>query len=338
MEKSALNLKTVAARVGVSTSTVSRTLSGKGYVNEKTREKVLKAVKELNYTPNTLAKSLKMGRTNTIALMIPSIENEIFPIITRGIEDTARENGFTVVLCNTYEDVNVEKDYIDKLRTRWIDGFIVCSMLPGSDHIRQLKADGFPLVLISRYYDESIDAIVIDNYQASYDAVSFLVKRGCRKIAIALGRIELSIYQKRFQGYKDALKDHGIEINEKLILNETNGTKSFYELTFDLLKSGVTPDAIFATSDPKAIVVMRAVKDFGLRIPDDVQILGFDNIEISSMIDPPLSTVSQPLHEMGVQAANKIISMIMNKGKKDFDSKPGIDVFSTELVIRKSTK
>ncbi|GAJ19260.1 unnamed protein product, partial [marine sediment metagenome] len=110
--------------------------------------------------------------------MVPSIKNEIFPIVARGVEDTARKNGFTVILCNTDDDMEIEKDYINKLRTRWVDGFIVCSMLPNSDHIRQLQEDGFSVVLAERYYDDSIGAVVIDNYRAAYDAVCCLIKTG----------------------------------------------------------------------------------------------------------------------------------------------------------------
>jgi len=127
-----------------------------------------------------------MGRTNTIALMVPSIKNEIFPIVAKDVEDTARKNGFTVILCNTDDDMEIEKEYINKLRTRWIDGFIVCYMLPNSDHIGQLQADGFPVVLTARYYGDSIDAVVIDNYRTAYDAVCYLVKTGHKRITIAM--------------------------------------------------------------------------------------------------------------------------------------------------------
>lgn len=333
-----INIKTVAQHAGVSTSTVSRVISGKSYVKEQTRQCVLRAVQELNYSPNALAKSLKMGSTNTIALMVPTIENEIFPIITRGVEDTARKNGFTVILCNTYEDIEIEKDYINKLRTRWIDGFIVCSMLPDSDHIRQLHADGFPVVLTARYYDDSIDAVVIDNYRAAYDAVCYLIKTGHKRIAIAMGRREISIYQKRLEGYLDALKANNMAVDENLIIDETNGTNSFYYLTQNMLKRGVKPDAVFATSDPKAIVVIRAIKDLGLRIPEDISVLGFDNIEISALIDPPLSTVSQPFYDMGVLAAKKLINMIRYKDKDKTRANPVVDILNTDLIIRKSTR
>jgi len=332
------NIKKVAERAGVSASTVSRVIAGKTYVKEETRQRVLKAVEELSYSPNILAKSLKMRRTNTIALMVPSIQNLMFPIITRGVEDTARKHGYTVVLCNTDENIEVEKEYIKKLQNRWIDGFIVCSMLPNSNHIRNLKEEGFPVVLTSRYYGDSIDAVIIDNYKAAYDAVSYLIKTGHRKIAIALGRMELSLYQKRFEGYKDALKDNGIPLDERLIMNETYNTNSFYFLTLNLLNSGIMPDAIFATSDPKAIVVVRAIKDRGLRIPDDISVMGFDNIEMSALIDPPLTTVSQPFYDMGALAAKKLIDLIAYKDKCSEPPEPIVDVLNTELIIRKSTR
>ncbi|NLW55233.1 MAG: LacI family transcriptional regulator [Firmicutes bacterium] len=330
-------LKKVAEYAGVSTSTVSRVIAGKPYVKEETRQRVLKAVQELSYSPNILAKSLKVGRTNTIALMVPSIQNQMFPIVTRGVEDTARKHGYTVILCNTDENIEVEKEYIRKLQNRWIDGFIVCSMLPDSDHIRKLKADGFPVVLTSRYYGDSIDAVIIDNYRAAYEAVSYLIITGHKKIAIALGRRQLSLYQQRLEGYLDALKDHGLPIDERLIMNETNGTNSFYELTQKLLDGPVIPDAIFATSDPKAIVVVRAIKDRGFRIPEDISVLGIDNIEMSAFMEPPLTTVSQPLYEMGALAAKKLIDLIDHKNKSEEPPAPVVDVLETELIIRKST-
>jgi LacI family transcriptional regulator len=328
------NLKEVAERAGVSASTVSRVISGSDHVNEKTRMRVLEAVSLLNYRPNELAKGLKIGRTNTIALMVPSVENQIFSVITRGVEDTARKNGFTVILCNTDEDMEVEKEYINKLKTRWTDGMIVASMLEFSDHIRKLNEEKFPVVLACRYYDDTISAVVINNYLAAYDAVSYLIKTGHKNIAIALGRTELSIYENRFKGYKEALRDHGMELDPDLIIQETNGTNSFYYLTQALLKSGKHVDAIFATSDPKAIVIMRSIHDLGLKIPQDISVMGFDNIEMSALMEPPLSTVSQPLYEIGALSAKKLIDLIKGKGP----SKPTIDILKTDLIIRKSTR
>ena len=332
------NIKDVARQAGVSASTVSRVLAGKNCVNPETRRKVLEAARALDYSPNVLAKGLKMRRSNTIALMVPSIENEIFPTIARGVEDTARKSGYTVILCNTYEDVDVEQAYINKLRTRWIDGFIVASMLPDSHHIRSLWEDGFPVVLLSRYYNDPVDAVVVDNVQAAYDAVQYLIRCGHRRIALALGREELPFYADRWAGYRAALADNGLPYDQRLVLHETNGTSGFYQLTKQLVGGPLKPDAIFATSDPKAVVVMRALHDCGLNIPDDISVIGFDNTYISSMIEPPLSTVSQPLYAMGVAAAKRLIRRIRSREDKLQPEPPCLEVLPTDLIIRKSTR
>lgn len=332
------NINDVAEYAGVSASTVSRVLSGKSYVKEETKKKVMAAVRALEYTPNAMAKSLKMGRSDTIAIMIPSIQNLMFPDIVRGIEDTARRTGFTVVLCNTDEDVEIEKSYIAKLKTRLIDGFIVASMMPESEHILHLRNEGFPLVLTSRSYDKTIDSVVIDNVNAAFDAVSHLIRTGHKRIAIAMGRLKLPLYADRLKGYRMALERYGIPYDEDLVVHETNGTKSHYRLIRDLLDSGIKPDAIFATSDPKAIVVMRAVHDAGLSIPGDISVMGFDNVDISSMLEPPLSTVSQPLYEMGALAAKKLINQIRRKEETGHLPPPTVDVLATDLIIRKSTR
>ncbi|MFV0413365.1 MAG: LacI family DNA-binding transcriptional regulator [Oscillospiraceae bacterium] len=332
------NLRDVAEYAGVSMSTVSRVLSNKSYVNEQTRQKVLDAVRFLDYSPNVLAKSLKMGRTNTIALMVPSIQNLIFPDIVRGAEDMARKNGYTVILCNSDEDTEVEKGYINKLRNRWIDGFIVASMMPNSQHIINLQKEGFPLVLTCRYYGSDIDAVVVDNEKASFDATSYLIRSGHKKIAFAMGRSELPIYIERFAGYRLALEQNGIAFDEKYVIHETNGTGSFYYLTQNMLKSGLKPDAIFATSDPKAYVIMRALHDMGVNIPGEISVMGFDNVELSSLVEPPLSTVSQPLYDIGALAAKKLFRQIQHKEKHGELAPPQVDVLNTDLIIRKSTR
>jgi LacI family transcriptional regulator len=308
-------------------------LSGKVGVSEKARVRVLEAIQELDYSPNVLAQGLKLGKTKTIALLVPSIQNEIFPVITRGVEDVARKFGYTVILCNTDDDLDIEKEYINKLRTRYIDGFIVASMLPKSDSIRNLQEEGFPVVLISRYYEEKIDAVIVDNYKAAFDGVSYLARSGCRRIAIACGTRELSVYELRYKGYIDAMAAAGLEIDPDLVVMEANGTSSFYYLFQGLLRKGVKFDAVFATSDQKAVVIIRALKDFGISIPGEVALLGFDNIELSAFVDPPLSTISQPLYEMGELGARKLIELIVHGPHK-----PRLDILATDLIIRKSTR
>lgn len=333
-----VSLKDVAQHAGVSASTVSRVLSNKPVVNENTRMRVMDAVRLLDYRPNELAKSLKLGRSNTIALMVPSIQNLIFPSIARGVEDAARKAGYTVILCNTDEDVEEEKRYITRLRTRFIDGFIVASMMPNSDHIRKLWQEGFPVVLTSRIYDDTIDAVGIDNEGAAYDATQYLIRAGHKRIAFAMGREEIPLYMDRYKGYCRALRDGGLPYDEELVIHETSGTGSFYYLIRNLLKKGIQPDAVLASSDPKAFVVMRALHDAGLNIPGDVSVMGIDNVETSAQIEPPLSTVAQPLYEIGALAANKLIRQIHHKEKTGKLAEPQVDILKTDLIIRKSTR
>lgn len=324
---------------GVSATTVSRVLSGKSYVSEETRQKVMEAVRKTGYSPNVMARSLKMGRSNTIALLVPDIQNLIFPMITRGVEDTARKNGYTIILCNTDEDSEVEENYINKMKTRLADGFIVCSMLPDSHHIRNLRREGFPLVLVNRFYPQDegkIDIVAVDNYKASYHATDYLIRTGKKNIALALGRDKLYLYSERLRGYRAALEDHGISFREELIMRETTGNESFYNQTCRLMQSEYRPDAIFATSDPTAFVILHALHELEVKIPQEISVLGFDNVTLSAMVQPPLSTVAQPFYEMGVKAANNLIRQIQYKEAQGELPAPSTEFLAAELIIRNS--
>ncbi|MBZ4646291.1 MAG: LacI family transcriptional regulator [Petroclostridium sp.] len=329
-----VTIKDVAQRAGVSPSTVSRALSGKIPVDKETKEKVMEAVRALNYQPNVLAKGLKEGRTNTIGLIIPNIRNPVFPAVARGVEDVARRNGFTVILCNTDEDLRVELDYVDKLQKRWVDGLIFATAQKDSHHILELKEKDFPVVLLVRHMEDKVDAVISNNFKGAYEAVSYLIKTGHKKIAIVNGSLGLTLYRERFEGYKKALQDAGLPVIDEFIIDGVSDNGNGYYSMLGLLEQGSVPDAVFATSDPKAIGIIRAIKDYGLRVPEDVSVIGFDNLEISALLDPPLTTVAQPLYEMGANAANKLIRLINSKRAK----KPTVDVMEVELIIRKSTR
>jgi len=327
-------IKDVAKRAGVSPSTVSRALSGKVPVDQETRKRVMEAVRALNYKPNILAKGLKEGRTNTIALIVPNISNPVFPAVARGVEDVARKHGFTVILCNTDEDIEAEKDYVEKLQKRWVDGFIFATAREESHHILQLKENGFPVVLVVRHMGQAVDAVVIDNYRSSFEAVKYLLDTGHRKICIVSGDTSLTLYKERLEGYKHALQAAGLLIMPELVLDVAGRDDTGYEAIMALLKKGILPDAVFATSDPRAISAIRAIKDCGLSVPDDVSVVGFDDLDISPFLDPPLTTVSQPLYEMGARAARRLIDMI--NGEKH--EQPKVELVKANLVIRKSVK
>lgn len=333
-------LKEIAEAVGVSPSTVSRVVNGKSYVNEATRQKVLAMVEQTRYQPNVLAKSLKLGRSNTICLMLPSIDNLIFPPISRGVEDVARKNGFTVVLCNTDEDAEIERTYIEKMKTRLIDGFVLCSGNGRNGSARALRKEGFPAVLVNRFTEEDlgqVDTVAVDNFQGAYTATRYLLRCGSRRIALAYGDEELYLYRERYRGYCQALQDAGVAYDERLVLREMGGNDSFYQMTREVMALPDPPDAFFAMSDPKAFVIMHALHDLGVRIPQDVSVLGFDNVSLSSMIEPPLSTISQPLHDLGAAAAKCLIRQILYKDKHGELPPPARTVLDVDLIVRQST-
>jgi LacI family transcriptional regulator len=211
-------------------------------------------------------------------------------------------------------------------------------MMPHSSHIRQLRKENFPLVLTLRAYDNSIDAVVVDNKQAAYNAAKYLIERGHRRIAIALGNMELNVYSERFKGYKIALEEEGIVFDENLVMRERSTISSLYHITRAMLERGLVPDSVFATTDAQAVTIMRAIYDSGYRIPADISVLSFDNVEIASLVEPPLTTVSQPLYEIGVRAAQKLIYQIQYKEKHGVLDSPMVDVVETNLLVRKSTR
>lgn len=336
------SIKDIAEAVGVSSSTVSRAINGKSCVNEETRQKILAMAAQTNYQPNVLAKSLKIGRSNTICLVIPSIENLIFPAITRGVEDIARKRGFTVTLCNTGEDDAVEKSYIEKMKNRWVDGFVLCTGGRKNENAHVLRAEGFPVVVVNRFDEDEVDlldTVSVDNYAAAYSATRYLIRSGRKRIALVCGTDELLLYRERRRGYWQALKDAGLPCEDRLILYEVPGNENmcFYQMTKDLMARPNAPDAFFCTSDPKAFVVMHALHDLGISIPEQVSVLGFDDVSLSEMVEPPLSTVAQPLYSMGTVAAEGLIRQIQYKEKNGVLPPPVHSVLHVRLIIRRST-
>ncbi len=335
------NLKDVARLAGVSVSTASRALNGKACVNEETKKRIMDAVEQMNYRPNILSKSLKMGRSNTICLLVSTIQNPIFSEITQGVEDTARKCGYIVVLCNTDEDETIEREYIDNMKTRWVDGFIICSAVNSSSYIKNLHDEGFPVVMVNRFEKEdeaNVDTVGVDNYQSAYDATKYLIQTGHKRIALGCGSEELLLYRERYRGYCDALKAAGLEYDDTLVMREVYNKDCFYQFTRKLMNKDQKPDAIFATSDPIAFRVMHALHDLNLRIPEDVSVLGFDNVELSSMVEPPLTTVSQPLYQLGCAAARSLINQINFKEKNGTLPTPVNTILDTNLIVRRSTK
>lgn len=327
-------IKDVAQRAQVSTSTVSRVLSGKVFVDEQTRGRVLAAMEALDYRPNPLARALREKRTNTFALLVPGIENQIWPLVARGVENVARKNDYSVILCNTDNDIKVEQQYLTRLQRRWVDGIIIAPAQDDEPYLHQLEESGFPVVQVIRGLESGMDSVIIDNFRIAYDAVEYLYKTGHRHIAIASGRQELNIYRRRLEGYRKALQDLGLDQDERLVIQEIKELNNLYRLTRQRLEEGVPIDAVVATSDSKAIMVMRAIRDTGKSIPQDISVIGMDDIETSSFFEPRLTTMAQPFIQIGELAARKLIFHIDHPDQYT----PVTDVLHHELIIRKSTR
>lgn len=331
-----VTIKDVAKKAGVSISTVSRTLSGNIFVSDETKKKVLQVIEELDYTPNFFAKGLKEGKTGVIGLVIPNINNPIYPMVTKGIEDMARRKGYNVILCNTDERIDNEKKVIEILKKKWVDGIILASASRDPEYIHAVKEDiKIPMVLLVRSFKGKFDSIISNNFEASYEAVEYLIKRGHKKIAILNGDLEIELYRERFEGYKKAITDYDMELREERSFSCSFENKECYFKTLKLLKSGIDCDAIFATNDLRAIEAIKAIKDAGLKVPDNISVVGFDDIDISSMIDPPLTTVAQPFYQMGEVAVKRLVELIDSKGGKN---KPKVTTLKSKLVVRGSTR
>ena len=327
-----VNIKEVAKAAGVSASTVSRVLTGKIPVSAETKSRVLAAVAQMNYQPNAVAQGLKGGRLHTIGLVVPNIRSLVFPAAIRGIEDTAEQHGYTVVLCNTDENIDKERLYIESLRRRLVDGFLFSTARPGHEYLLDLPDEGVPVVFLIRQLGKSVNTVVLDNEGGAYEATRYMLGRGLRKIAFINGSLDLPLYRHRYEGYQRALREAGVGEPDKLVIHDISGWDDGYKTMTEVLAAGLRPDAVFATSDPKAMGIIRAIRDAGLQVPQDISVMGFDNLDFSNQIDPPLTTVAQPFYEMGVRACRRLIHLI-ESGRS---GRSKIEVLPAQLVIRKS--
>ncbi|SDK00501.1 LacI family DNA-binding transcriptional regulator [Natronincola ferrireducens] len=306
------NIKDVARKAGVSISTVSRVINDSKAVRPKTKAKVIEAVEELGYKPNAIARSLKIKNTKTIGIMIPDISNQFFPEVVRGVEDVANMYEYNIFLCNTDLDQEKEIQYFGILEEKQVDGIIFMGNIIREDLAKRFEACDIPIVLIGTDYGD-MPSVTINNLQASKDAVSYLIKKGHKKVAIITGKAyDPVIGVARKQGYIEALKEAGLEYNEGLVIEGGYRFKSGYEGGKKLLDTEDRPTAIFVASDEMAIGVIRAALERDIDIPKELAIVGFDNIDMAGKVYPSLSTVAQPMYEMGA-IGMRVLTKILNE-------------------------
>ncbi|WP_461206808.1 LacI family DNA-binding transcriptional regulator [Clostridium sp. DL1XJH146] len=324
----------IAKIAGVSKATVSRVLNESKPVSDEIRMRVEKAIKENNYKPSSIARSLVNKTTNIIGVIIPDIGNPFFSQLVKGIQDGANENGYHIMLCNTYKNEEKEIEYLEILQNHQVDGIVFLTTTIQNSHKLFFQKNKIPVVSVSRRFKElSISSIDVDNYSAAYDATSYLINLDHKEIAMIRGDIDNnSVDFDRFEGYKQAIIDSNIDFHEELVVKGDFSVEGGYNAMGKLLTHKQLPTAIFCASDHMAFGAIKCAHESGLIVPDDISVIGFDDIPLASMFIPSLSTVKQPIYELGQKAIQTIISEIQSK------SKAQNIVLSTEIVIRQSTK
>lgn len=331
-----VSIKDVASLAGVSVSTVSRVLNNGTYVAPDKREQIMKAIEELNYRPNYFAKGLKAGSSELIALIVPNINNPVYALIAQGVETVARAAGYTVVLCNTGDDLEVEMTQIEQLKSRNVDGFIFASATTGSHHIRNLIAEGMPVVEVMRSSNDA-NAVTVDNFRIGYSATEHLLERGHRKIFILTGDQKIGSYRIRTNGYRQAMIDYGVPVCESNLLFANNENIEAQSLCLEqaIAENGL-PDAVFCVNWLRAIAAYRTAKHLGLKIPEDFSVISVDDLEFTEYLNPALTTISQPFCEMGKRSAEMLIGMLGNKDKQTEDETLTQIIMPTKLIVRSS--
>jgi len=327
------NIREVAKKAGVSVATVSRVLNHPQSVSPITTERVLSVIKELQFTPNGLARSLALSRTNTIALLVPNILNPLYPQIAKGVEDVTHQKGYNILLCNTEYSEARENQYIDMLLEKRVDGFILtASQLPPSE-FKKIKEAKVPLVLIDRDENPPENIVYTDYLLGGQLATQHLIEIGYKRIAHITGPLHLRENKDKCIGYIKALEENQLSTHENLIINGDNEVEGGYIAAKKLLSLHNPPDAIFAANDLMAIGAIDAIKTEGLKIPNDIAIVGFDDIRMASLVEPKLTTVSQPVYKMGLIAARILFDSIENEDDINYQQKIYIQ---PKLMVRKS--
>ncbi len=325
----------VAKKAGVSSMTVSRVINGKRDVKPETREKVLKAIEEIGYVPNSLARSFVLQKTKTIGLVITDITNPFFTTLARGVEDTAMNNQFSVIFCNTDEDPEKELLYLEVLARKRVDGVILASASGKRTPLKSLFIKNIPVVLIDRGIEglDDLDVVKGDSVQGSYLLTKHLISLGHRWIGIIVGDRNISTAEDRVEGYRRALAESGILVDENLIKFSRYSRDGGYNSTKELLSLEDRPTAIFGGNNFIAIGALVAIRELGLKVPEDIALVSFDDIESLSQVYPFFTVVNQPAYSMGVIAAELLIRRIEGMDTVEETRKV---ILQPELIIRES--
>ncbi|HMA60148.1 MAG TPA: LacI family DNA-binding transcriptional regulator [Halanaerobiales bacterium] len=328
-----VTLKDIAEKVGVSESTVSRVLNGIPKASKETREEIFRVARELNYTPNEVARSLVTKKTNTIGLIISDLSNLYFSMVADGIESVVAQNDYSLIISTTGGKEAEELKYIRIFKEKRVDGLIYISGKMPRSCEQALQDLDIPVVVVSRHIHSDLPSVHIDNVQESIKAVQYLIDLGHRNIAMISGDYkDIESGALRVKGYKKALENNNIEFNSDLVFEGDFKIDSGIEAMKEILKLKTRPTAVFVSSDEMAVGAIKTIKKAGLKVPDDISIIGFDNNIIARVSDPELTTVGQPESEIGETAMQMLHKLIQGEDVKE------INVYlPCKLIKREST-
>ncbi len=328
-----ITIREIAKLANVSIGTVSRVLNNKetGYTEE-TKAKVLDVVKKYDYIPNSAARALSTQSTKTLGCIIPDICNPFFPELARGIEDMAGSHGYHIFLCNTDLDAQKEESYVYTLLERQVDGLLFASSTATTPkNITRIQKVNKPIILLDAcMHDEAIPHVYIDNCFGVYTATKHLIEKGHTSIAFITGSMNLSTSKERLRGYKMALEEAGLPIQEQLITEGDYTVEGGFRAMELLHLQSYT--GLIASNDLMAYGVYKYARTQGIRIPEELSVIGFDNLSFSQIIDPPLTTVSQPAYELGQYAAEMLIKCLQGMDT------PSYHLYKPTLIVRESVK
>lgn len=322
-------IRDVARLAGVSAMTVSRTLNEPDVVTPTTRARVMSAIRELGYIPNGVARSLTQGRTDIIALVVSDIQNPFFTTVSRGAEDVAQRYGYTLMVGNTDERADKEREYLEVLVSRRVDGVILSTT--GADHVRLLQERGIPIVLVDRVIPGiAADSVILDAYDGGRQVAAHLLEQGYRNVMFIGGMPGNSTVEARLAGCRDALEAAGLELHVRLgRLDRPSGE----ELMAGLCEEQRVPEAIVAANNLVAVGAMVEMRRRGLRVPEDVGLACFGEIELASLLDPFMTVIQEPAYEAG-----RLAMELLHERIRGSEAEPRHEVLPVELVVRRSTR
>ncbi len=325
-------LREVAQLVGVSPATVSRVLNGYPHISEDVRNNVLDAIDRLGYRPNRVAQRLRAARSNLVGLVVTDITNPFFNLIMSSVETVFFERGFSVLMSNTNADPQKEMDYLRTMENEEIAGLIIAPTSENSSRVVELAERGLPVVVIDRRMDSKyIDSVLSNNVEGAYLAVSHLITLGHRSIAHIGGPHHLTSGRERYEGYRRAMQDAHLVVESGWVQTGDHRHESGYECVLSLLELNPIPTAIFVSNNMMTLGALNAIHDQGIRVPEEVAVVGFDDMPWSISLNPPLTTVAQPILQIGYEAASLLLERI---NQPDLSARTV--VLETQLVVRAS--